>query len=162
MIIGIDPGLDGAITFMDGSKIVHYLDIPTLSDGKRRIVDLLYIKSLIITHTGKIRESNTLVFDSVKVIIEKAQSMPKNGATSMFNYGVSYGMLLGLCAGLGIAVRPVHPATWKKVMLKDMPKGKESSIIRVRELYPNLLLPRKKDHHVADSILIGLYGSKYV
>ena len=162
MIIGIDPGLDGAITFMDGSKIVHYLDIPTLSDGKRRIVDLLYIKSLIITHTGKIRESNTLVFDSVKVIIEKAQSMPKNGATGMFNYGVSYGMLLGLCAGLGIAVRPVHPATWKKVMLKDMPKGKESSIIRVRELYPNLLLPRKKDHHVADSIVIGLYGSKYV
>jgi len=155
VIIGIDPGLDGAITFMDGSKIVHYLDIPTLSDGKRRIVDLLHIKSLIITHAGK-------HMDSAKVIIEKAQSMPKNGATGMFNYGVSYGMLLGLCAGLGIAVRPVHPATWKKVMLKDMPKGKESSIIRVRELYPNLLLPRKKDHHVADSILIGLYGSKYV
>lgn len=162
MIIGIDPGLDGAITFMDGNKIIHYLDIPTLSDGKRRMVDLLYIKSLIITHTDKIRKSDALVFDSVKVIIEKAQSMPKNGATGMFNYGVSYGMLLGLCAGLGIAVMPVHPATWKKVMLKDMPKGKESSIIRVRELYPNLLLPRKKDHHIADSILLGLYGSKYV
>ncbi|MBI5193836.1 MAG: hypothetical protein HZA08_10530, partial [Nitrospirae bacterium] len=37
-------------------------------------------------------------------------------------------------------------------------KDKGSSIIRVKQLYPDMKLIRKKDHNKADAVLIGLYG----
>ncbi len=39
-----------------------------------------------------------------------------------------------------------------------MQKGKEASIYRVKQLYPNMDFPGKKDHGKADDILIALYG----
>ena len=42
-------------------------------------------------------------------------------------------------------------------MMHDMPKEKEASIMRVGQLYPDLVLGRKKDHGIADAILIAKY-----
>lgn len=149
MIIGIDSGITGAIAIMRNSgTLLDCFDMPTLMDGKRRLIDVNSLKRTFSQATV--------------VIIEKAQSMPGNGGVAMFNYGMSYGMILGLCEGLEIPIHPVHPATWKKAMLKDMPKGKDSSIIKVLQLYPNLQFKRKKDHGMSDAILIGLYGIKHV
>jgi crossover junction endodeoxyribonuclease RuvC len=69
----------------------------------------------------------------------------------------SYGFLRGVCAGLKIEYQLIHPKTWKKVMMFDMPKEKEASIMRVGQLYPDLVLGRKKDHGIADAILIAKY-----
>ena len=69
----------------------------------------------------------------------------------------SYGFLRGVCAGLSIEYHLIHPKTWKKVMMHDMPKEKEASIMRVGQLYPDIVLGRKKDHGIADAILIAKY-----
>lgn len=149
MIIGIDSGITGAIAIMHkNGTLFNCFDMPTLMDGKRRSIDINSLKRTFRYATA--------------VVIEKAQSMPGNGGVAMFNYGMSYGMILGLCEGLEIPIHPVHPATWKKAMLKDMPKGKDSSIIKVLQLYPHLKFGRKKDHGMAEAILIGLYGIKHI
>lgn len=149
MIIGIDSGITGAISIMqDNGALFDCFDMPVLHDGKRRLIDTNTIKGFIRTAKA--------------VIIEKAQSMPGNGGVAMFNYGMSYGVILGLCEGLNVPVHPVHPATWKKVMLKDMPKGKDSSIIKASQLYPTLKFTRKKDHGMAEATLLALYGIKYI
>ena len=42
-IFGIDPGLSGAIAILDEKKIVDFIDLPTMSDGKK-------IKNSLIVH----------------------------------------------------------------------------------------------------------------
>jgi hypothetical protein len=149
-IVGIDPGFSGAITIMDiKGEIALCMDMPTLKVGKKMELNEVAIKEL---------------FESYKpikhVYIEKAQAMPKQGISSTGRYLTSYGILRGICVGLGIPYTLIHPRTWKKSMMKDMPKEKQASIMRVNQLYPNISLPRKKDHHKADSTLLSLFGLK--
>ena len=59
--------------------------------------------------------------------------------------------------GLSVEYQLIHPKTWKKELMHDMPKEKEASIMRVGQLYPDLVLGRKKDHGIADAILIAKY-----
>jgi crossover junction endodeoxyribonuclease RuvC len=96
-------------------------------------------------------------FKPLCVGIEKAQTMPNQGISSSGRYMASYGFLRGLCVGLSVEYQLIHPKTWKKELMHDMPKEKEASIMRVGQLYPDLVLGRKKDHGIADAILIAKY-----
>jgi hypothetical protein len=125
------------------------MDMPVLQEGKtQKRVDLHSIQTVFGLYAVH------------AVTIEKAQSMPRQGVVSVANYMQGYGEIYGLCFAMGIVMREVRPVTWKKAMLKDMPKGgKDVSIVRVRQLMPTYKLPgRKKDHGIADAILIALYG----
>ena len=42
-IIGIDPGLSGAIAILDNNKVLNIFDIPVMSEGKK-------IKDNLIVH----------------------------------------------------------------------------------------------------------------
>ena len=35
-IIGIDPGLSGAIAVMEDNKVLNLFDIPVMSEGKKK------------------------------------------------------------------------------------------------------------------------------
>ena len=35
-IFGIDPGLSGALAILDEKKIFEVIDLPTMSDGKKK------------------------------------------------------------------------------------------------------------------------------
>ena len=35
LIIGIDPGISGALCFMEHGKIVDVIDMPSMADGKK-------------------------------------------------------------------------------------------------------------------------------
>jgi hypothetical protein len=144
---GIDPGFTGAICIMNSNKeILHCEDIPIIQVGKKRELNEPEIKS-VLTRCSKLH-----------VAIEKSQVMPGQGISSSGRYMASYGFLRGVCVGIGIPYSLIHPKTWKKVMLNDMPKEKAASIQKVGQLYPNLSLPLKKDHGKADAVLICLYN----
>ena len=96
------------------------------------------------------------------VFIEKCQSMPGQGISSIARYMTGYGIIRGICVGLGIPYTLVHPKTWKGVMMKDMPKEKDASILRALQLYPKIDLPRKKDHGKADALLLSLWGKLFL
>ena len=34
IIFGIDPGVSGAISILDGKKVIEVFDMPTMIDGK--------------------------------------------------------------------------------------------------------------------------------
>ena len=34
-LIGIDPGISGAICFMEEGKIIEVIDMPSMADGKK-------------------------------------------------------------------------------------------------------------------------------
>lgn len=143
---GIDPGFSGAIAILDKEKeIIFSMDMPILQVGKKRELNEPFIRDVLKKHLP------------LSVAIEKSQVMPGQGISSSGRYMASYGFLRGVCVGLGIEYQLIHPKTWKKLMMPDMPKEKSASIMRVGQLYPELVLARKKDHGIADAILLGRY-----
>jgi hypothetical protein len=143
---GIDVGFSGAIAILNETgEILLMTDMPIIMVGKKRELNEPKIRMIL---EG---------FKPLCVAIEKSQTMPGQGISSSGRYMASYGFLRGVCVGLSLEYQLIHPKTWKKAIMHDMPKEKEASIMRVGQLYPDLVLGRKKDHGIADAILIAKY-----
>lgn len=94
------------------------------------------------------------------IFIEKAQSMPRQGIASAFNYGVTYGIIIGIVAAHDIAYTEVAPSKWKRAMgLND---DKEHSRAEACRIFPEMRdhLNRKKDHNRAEALLLAEYGRR--
>ena len=154
IIIGIDPGISGAISILENKKILEVYDTPTMIEGKK---NKRQINSAHVTNIIKERLSNE---KEVMVVVEQVNAMPGQGVTSMFNFGQSFGVIKGICAALGLPIYFVRPAKWKK-HFNLIKTNKDASRTKVIEAYPEISskLHRKKDSNRADAILIALYFS---
>lgn len=95
------------------------------------------------------------------VMMEHVHAMPGQGSVSMFNFGVNYGILQGLLAGLQMLYKEVTPGVWKGHFHLDSDKAK--SIELARNLYPTANLKRTDksrtlDHNRAEALLIAEYS----
>ncbi|MFK0570598.1 hypothetical protein [Endozoicomonas sp.] len=91
------------------------------------------------------------------VYLEQVHAMPKQGVTSMFNMGRSFGAIEGVISTINLPLTYITPVTWKR-RARLIGKEKDVSRTRALELYPAAPLTRKKDHNRADAILIARYG----
>ena len=152
LTIGIDPGISGAICFMENSKIIEVIDMPSMAEGKKnkKQVNGSQVFNEITKHI-KDKESN-----EVKVVIEHVSAMPGQGVTSMFNFGQSFGILKGLCSAMQLPVYFVRPAKWKKYF-NLIKTEKEASRTKAIEIFPQISfkLSKKKDNNKADAILLA-------
>ena len=83
-IIGIDPGLSGAIAILENNKVLNIFDMPVMAEGKknkRQLNSALLVELLKENITNK---------DEVAVIVEQVNAMPGQGVTSMFNFGQTF------------------------------------------------------------------------
>ncbi|MDC0231996.1 crossover junction endodeoxyribonuclease [Pelagibacteraceae bacterium] len=152
IIIGIDPGINGAISIIENKKIIEVYDTPTMIDGKK---NKRQINGAQVTNIFKERLNGE---KEVVVVVEHVNAMPGQGVTSMFNFGQSFGVIKGICAALNLPIYFVRPAKWKK-HFNLIKTNKDASRTKVIEAYPEISskLHRKKDSNRADAILIALY-----
>ena len=152
IIIGIDPGINGAISIIENKKILEVYDTPTMIDGKK---NKRQINSAQVTNIIKERLNTD---KEVVVVVEHVNAMPGQGVTSMFNFGQSFGVIKGICAALNLPIYFVRPTKWKKYF-NLIKTNKDASRTKVIEVYPEISskLHRKKDSNRADAILIALY-----
>jgi crossover junction endodeoxyribonuclease RuvC len=152
IIIGVDPGISGAISIIENKKILEVYDTPTMIDGKK---NKKQINSAHVTNIIKERLNSN---KEVVVVVEQVNAMPGQGVTSMFNFGQSFGVIKGICAALSLPIYFVRPAKWKK-HFNLIKTNKDASRTKVIEAYPEISskLHRKKDSNRADAILIALY-----
>jgi crossover junction endodeoxyribonuclease RuvC len=152
IIIGIDPGISGAISILENKKILEVYDTPTMIDGKK---NKKQINGAQVTNIIKERLKDG---KEVIVVVEHVNAMPGQGVTSMFNFGQSFGVIKGICAALGLPIYFVRPSKWKK-HFNLIKTNKDASRTKVIEAYPEISskLHRKKDSNRADAILIALY-----
>jgi crossover junction endodeoxyribonuclease RuvC len=154
IIIGIDPGISGAISIVENKKILEVYDTPTMIDGKKnkRQINGAQVTNLIKEFLNNGKE--------VVVVVEQVNAMPGQGVTSMFNFGQSFGIIKGICAALSLPIYFVRPTKWKK-HFNLIKTNKDASRTKVIEAYPKISskLHRKKDSNRADAILIALYFS---
>ena len=151
-IIGIDPGLSGAIAILKDNKVIDIFDMPVMSEGKKNK------KQLNSAQLVNIINENTEKNEEIFVVVEQVNAMPGQGVTSMFNFGQTFGAIKGVCAALQLPIFFVRPSKWKK-HFELINSSKDASRTKVIEMYPTLahLLSKKKDVNKSDAILIARF-----
>ncbi len=154
LIIGIDPGISGAICFFENGKILDVIEMPTMNEGKKnkRQVNGAQIYNEISKRINKIDNKD------VRIVVEQVSAMPGQGVTSMFNFGQSFGIIKGICSAMQLSLYFVRPAKWKKYF-NLINSEKDASRTRAIEIFPyfSSQLSKKKDSNKADAILIASF-----
>lgn len=136
LYLGCDPGKSGAIAVLtaDGSVAACI----RLNDTEHDIADSL---RAIVAETRAC------------AMLERVSAMPKQGVSSTFKFGQSYGFLRGLLVALRVPFCDVTPVTWQG-HLKCRTKGdKNVSKAAAQQRWPT----EKIIHANADALLIAEY-----
>ena len=152
LVIGIDPGLSGAIAILEDKKVLNILDMPVMAEGKKnkRQINSAQLVNII--------KKNIYKTDEISVVVEQVNAMPGQGVTSMFNFGQPFGAIKGVCAALELPTFFIRPSKWKK-HFELINSSKDASRTKAIEMYPSLSdkLSKKKDVNKSDAILIARY-----
>ena len=97
-ILGIDPGLSGAIAILENKKVLKIFDMPVMAEGKKNKKQLN--SALLVS----IIKNNTNSEEDTAVVVEQVNAMPGQGVTSMFNFGQTFGAIKGVCAALNLPI----------------------------------------------------------
>jgi hypothetical protein len=164
--IGIDPGKDGAIAYLDDEgELVDIVKMPVISGVKSKTKKEYDISAMVklITEPGY---ATNLASGKTLVTLEQLQTMPPGmgGGQANFQRGFAYGTWLGILAALKQPFLTVRPQKWQGALLTGTPKDtKQGSIMVAQRTWPHFDFRRsdrakKPDDGKTDAALIGLYG----
>ena len=144
MIVGIDPGISGALAWVsdEGGHLISTMDMPTIEvNGKKKVSPQIL--------------ASDLGFRKPKiVVIEEVGAMPGQGVTSTWTFAYSAGILAGVCAGLGIPTVLYRPAVWKRAA--GVPADKGAARQMAQRLWPgSRAFDRVRDHGRAEAALLA-------
>lgn len=148
--IGIDPGKSGAIALISSNG--RNIEVAPFDP-------IVYVKALKrVSDVGK-----AVGVQSCKCCLEHVSAMPKQGVTSMFNFGQNFGWIQGMLDSFGISYELVKPAKWKKEF--SVTADKNSSIAVCKRLFPDVSLKRtercvKDDDGMAEALLMAEYARR--
>jgi hypothetical protein len=146
--IGIDPGLSGAIGVLINGDFHAVHDMPTISKGTGSVkneVDAGGLASIINYYNS----------GNMCIVIERVNAMPKQGSSSTFSLGDSFGCARAVVATLGFGISYVSPVTWKKHF--KLPSDKEASRALAVRMYPAAPLNLKKHVDRAEALLLSRF-----
>ena len=128
VIVGIDPGVSGAICILRNGKVTMTCDMPIMVDGtkSKRQVNAAELANILI---------NEKIGEQDKIILESVSAMPGQGVTGMFSFGQSFGVIKGVCAALKLPLHLVRPVKWKK-HFNLLNSEKDASRTKVIEMFP--------------------------
>ena len=144
-ILGIDPGLSGAIAFYFPASPNHIIaeDVPVAGHE----IDAATLAQRIAQMRPTI------------AVIELVGAMPKQGVSSTFKFGQACGVVRGVVAALGIPTYLVGATRWKKHF--RLSREKEESRALALRMWPQAdCFSRKKDHGRAEAALIARYAAE--
>lgn len=143
-IMGIDPGISGAIAFLFAGAPDRVLVEDMLTAGKM-------VSAPLLANAIK-RYAPSLA------IIESVASRPGQGVSSTFRFGTAYGIAQGVIGALHIPVEFVSPQRWKKHF--HLTGDKELSRAKAQQIFPTCAESFKlvKHHGRAEAALIARYG----
>lgn len=160
VLIGIDPGKDGAIAVIrDGTPRVYQM--PIQESGE------LDAKEIYLILKESVRSEDHIC------VLEKVGAMPGQGVTSMFTFGRNVGELKAILKIAELSYIEVTPQAWKKEILAGLPwkaegaadkkRAKMVSVSYVERRFPKLNIRGTKGaakDGMADAVCLALYGGR--
>ena len=145
-ILGLDPGAaSGACAFFypDRPHLISAYDMPVADN----VVNASALYDLIKDHSPDF------------AVVEQVHAFKGQGVTSMFNFGRSYGIAVGVVGSLKVAALQVSRQRWKKYYGLSSDK-EESRALAISKWPASLHFRRKKDNGKAEAALMALYGAQ--
>ena len=141
LIVGIDPGMRGAVALIYDDDSVFIEDMPILGKEVNGAALVVTLKEFTPDHAW----------------LESVNSFGM-GRQSAFNFGQGVGVIKGVLAALNIPYTLVTPATWKKHF--KLGRNKDASRAAAIRLYPKSaeMFKLKKHEGRAEATLIAAYG----
>lgn len=137
LFIGIDPGKNGAIGIIDETG--WFGRVEDMPANPRDLWECL----------SRPREG----LGEVRVAIERQQSMPGQGVSSVFQTGYGFGCIVGVLAATGLPYEVISAGVWKKAM--GLNADKEKSREKARALWPSAPLSLKKHEGRCEALLLA-------
>jgi crossover junction endodeoxyribonuclease RuvC len=148
-VVGIDPGLSGALWVIIGELGDAVTDMPRTGfhNSKSGFVDGLAVAQWLSSCKPDL------------IVIEMVGSRPGQGVSSTFKFGAAYGGVVSVCLAYPCEVVLVSPTVWKR-HFGLIGTVKDAARLKALNLVPHMAhkLKRKKDGGRADAALIALYG----
>lgn len=161
IVLGVDPGIDGAVAYFVNGDLNLIEDVPSLQvrlrgNATRRVNGPLLARMLRVRLDMLQAAQGPL---GVSAYVELVHALPKQGVSSAFTFGRTTGEILGVLAGLGVPITEVTPQTWKKhIGLRGSDKDASRQAALSRWPQKSGYWTRVKDHNRADAALIGQFG----
>jgi hypothetical protein len=150
-VLGIDPGLSGALCLLRISdRQISLFDMP-VTDGR---VDPAKLAGII---------EMCKMQGSIVAAVENVSSMPRQAGA--FNFGRSAGVVHGVLGAMGVSMELVSPNVWKKVYgLYKLPNENQADTKNRARVIASKLWPecaanfkRVKDADRSESCLIARF-----
>ena len=153
--IGIDPGLQGGIAFINSGD--YFAFIMPIINAKKKSLNHVIISKLLSGHESA----------KTYAILEEQHAMPKQGVVSMMSIGYGFGALKQCLVDFAIPHEVVRAQVWQKEFGISGRKGntKSQALQICRSLFPDLKLlateRSKKPHEgIVDAVLIAEFARR--
>ena len=148
-IIGIDPGANGALCFTSSeTKQMHEYKCHKLIGGRTVAASVAV---------------NAFKSDKIVAYIEKVHAMPHDGRSSLFKFGVNYGVWLGILHSRREINKIVEVSPqklmkfWENKIGEKLPKIKKDRKNKLKEM-ASVFTEKPARLWNADAVLITMYG----
>lgn len=151
-VIGIDPGITGAIAVLDDGRFSALADIPVLT---RKLTTGRTKKEVDAAETLRLLRSFGPLGYEVHVGLERVGPQPGQAVSGVFSLGDTFGALRAVCAISNFDTQLVDPGTWKRKY--KLSQNKKLSLAMARALYPEAPLNLEKHIDRAEALLIARF-----
>jgi hypothetical protein len=156
IVIGVDPGLTGAIVAIDSrAGVIECADMPTAENGietgsMKRWVCAAALRDLLAEWSGR----HEFARESVLTVLERPIPMPSLPAQTIASQFDTFGVLRAELERLA-KLQVITPQEWKKFYGIGHDKDKARTVATT--LYPDAaaFFKRIKDHNRAEACLIA-------
>ena len=138
LYMGIDPGYSGAVVVVDHKGA--FVDSVRLSETEHDV------HGFVDAYAGGVELA----------ILEKVNAMPRQGVSSTFKFGTSYGFCRALLVCHSIRFETTPPGVWQKTMGCLSKGDKKVTKAAAQRLFPE----EKVVHATADAMLIAEYARR--
>jgi hypothetical protein len=154
-VVGIDPGLSGAIALLDiDGKLLKFTKMKTvkfISNGKKvSRIDLVWLMKLL----SKLpKEETIVVFEDLMAVFVPGTSPAKVN----FSLGTSIAIIESALILTGLPFERISYKSWQPYYFGNTKHQKEKSMIKTHELFPvtRSVLTAKAHYDICEAILVA-------
>lgn len=147
--LGVDPGASGAAALI--TPEFQVIDIVKFTETENEVSRWFWTAKWPDTFAEESDDPRRLY-----AVCEKVNAMPKQGVSSSFKFGASYGFCRGVLAALDIRRDYVRPAAWQKTLGCLSRGDKNVTKAKAAEWFPGV----KVTHAMADALLLAAFARK--
>lgn len=162
LVIGVDPGVTGAISLIKSGKLLECQDLPVIGNGITggRVTRWIDVQAL----DAMVRDWSTrhdFAREVVSAVVERPIPMPSMPSTTTASSFDTFGAVRAVLSIRVGEVLAVAPTEWKKFFFG---KGADKNASRAMALtlYPDAPVKRALDHNRAEAVLIAHWHMRAV